>query len=221
MTSRAKTSPAKASPAQGHQVGRVRAKAGRGTTRARIVGAAAELFWEKGYAATGMAEILARAGANAGSFYHFFKGKEDVLLAVLDNYLDLLDEQVMAPAFKTTDDPIKRIFAVLAGYRHVITVTDFAYGCPLGRLAFELDPEDRRAHAKIAANFEAWRVRIAQCVAAAAPRLKRGLKPNDVSAFVLAVMEGGVIQARSEKSIAPFDAAVKELQRYFVLVETG
>src|SRR5262245_45357299 len=52
-------------------------------TRERILEAARHLFWEKGYAATGMAEILERAEANAGSFYHFFPGKESLLLAVL------------------------------------------------------------------------------------------------------------------------------------------
>ncbi|MDX2142703.1 MAG: TetR/AcrR family transcriptional regulator [Rhodospirillaceae bacterium] len=198
---------------KGHNVG-AGADAGR-DTRERIVGAAQVLFWEKGYAATGMAEILKRADANAGSFYHFFKGKEDVLLAVLDFYLDNLDAQVMDHAFKATTDPVKRVFNVLAGYRSVILATDFAYGCPLGRLAFELDPEDRHAHAKIAANFAQWRDRISDCVKTLGARLKPGIRPDDVAALTLAVMEGGVIQARSEKSIKPFDAAVKELRRYF------
>jgi len=203
----------------GRGQGRAAAAAAVAPTRARIVAAARELFWEKGYAATGMAEILARAGANAGSFYHFFRGKDDVLLAVLDEYLLMLDAAVIEPAFAQTADPLERVFAVLAGYRHVVTATDFAYGCPLGRLAFELDPEDRPAHAKIAANFAAWRARIAACIKAAAPRLRRGVHSDEVAAFVLAVMEGGVIQARSEKSIAPFDAAVKELRRYFTLLK--
>jgi AcrR family transcriptional regulator len=196
------------------------AKAEKAATRSRIVRAARELFWEKGYAATGMAEILSRADANAGSFYHFFKGKDDVLSAVLDEYLLMLDDQVMKPAFSRSTDPIERVFNVLAGYRRAILGTDFAFGCPLGRLAFELDPEDRLAHGKISQNFAAWRKRIAECIESAAPKLKRGIKPNDVSAFVLAVMEGGVIQSRSEKTIAPFDAAVKELRRYFDLIQS-
>ncbi|MBL8642709.1 MAG: TetR/AcrR family transcriptional regulator [Rhodospirillaceae bacterium] len=204
---KAKSKPAKIAPAAA------------GATRTRIVAAARDLFWEKGYAATGMAEILARADANAGSFYHFFKGKDDVLAAVLDDYLIMLDQFVMAPAFARSTDPIARVFHVLAGYRQAILGTNFAYGCPLGRLAFELDPEDRLAHGKIGANFAAWRNRIAECVTAAAPKLKRGIKPAEVSAFVLAVMEGGVIQSRSEKTIAPFDAAVKELRRYFDLIQ--
>lgn len=201
---------------RGHDVG-ARATAAP-DTRSRIVAAARVLFWEKGYGAAGMAEILARAGVNAGSFYHFFKGKEDVLNEVLTSYLAMLDQEVMEPAFRNTKDPIERVFRVLAGYRNVILVTDFAYGCPLGRLAFELDPEDRPAHKLIAANFAAWRERVAGCVRDAFAGRKGSPRPDDVAALALAVMEGGVIQARSEKSIAPFDAAVKELRRYFDLV---
>ena len=67
-------------------------------TRLRIVEAARDLFWEKGYAATGLAELLQRAGANSGSFYHFFESKDAVLRTVLETYEDLLDPHVIQPA---------------------------------------------------------------------------------------------------------------------------
>jgi AcrR family transcriptional regulator len=203
----------------GHDVGG--GASAEGDTRSRIVDAARALFWDKGYGAAGMAEILARAKVNAGSFYHFFKGKEDVLIEVLGSYLAMLDREVMDPAFKKSRDPVARIFHVLAGYRNVILFTNFAYGCPLGRLAFELDPEDRPAHALIAANFAAWRDRIAACAADAFAGRSGRPQPRDVAALTLAIMEGGVIQARSEKSIEPFDAAVRELRRYLDLLRAN
>ena len=57
-------------------------------TRWRIVEAAMELFWLKGYASTSIADILSRSQVNSGSLYYFFPGKQDVLLAVLDAYRD-------------------------------------------------------------------------------------------------------------------------------------
>ena len=86
-------------------------------TRARIVEAARALFWEKGYAATGLAEILARARANSGSFYHFFESKDALLCTVLDTYVELLEPQVIGPVWASTRDPLDRVFALLAGYR--------------------------------------------------------------------------------------------------------
>src|SRR5436189_3315484 len=97
-------------------------------TRDRLLEAARYLFWEKGYAATGMAEILERAQANSGSFYHFFPSKEALLLAVLEAYLEGLDPVVIQPAFARHRDPIARIFAILEGYRERLLSTDCRYG---------------------------------------------------------------------------------------------
>src|SRR3954467_1178953 len=111
-------------------------------TRDRLLEAARYLFWEKGYAATGMAEILARAQANSGSFYHFFASKEALLLAVLESYLKGLDPVVVQPAFARKSDPIERVFEILEGYRERLISTECRYGCPLGRLALEIEAEN-------------------------------------------------------------------------------
>lgn len=176
-------------------------------TRARIVEAARFLFWEKGYAATGLAELLARAGANSGSFYHFFDSKDAVMHTVLETYRDLLDPLVVRPAFEGHAKPIDRIFALLEGYRQRLIDTDCQYGCPIGRLALELDPENVPAHALIAANFTAWRQAVEACVRAAGIA-----RPDDVAAFVLTVMEGAVMQSRAYRSIEPYDACVRQLR---------
>src|SRR3954454_24337755 len=101
-------------------------------TRERLIEAARHLFWEKGYAATGLAELLARAGANSGSFYHFFDSKDDILRTVLETYHDLLEPLVFRPAFESRARPLDRIFALLAGYRERLVSTDCQYGCPIG-----------------------------------------------------------------------------------------
>jgi TetR/AcrR family transcriptional regulator, transcriptional repressor for nem operon len=176
-------------------------------TRERLVDAARYLFWEKGYAATGLAEILDRAKANSGSFYHFFDGKDALLRTVLESYIDLLEPHVIGPAWDATADPMARVFALLHSYRQRLLDTDCRYGCPIGRLAFEIDPENMPAHTLIARNFTDWKKAIEACVRAA------GLpKPADVATLVLTVMEGGVMQARAYRAIEPFDACVRQLR---------
>lgn len=176
-------------------------------TRARIVEAARFLFWEKGYAATGLAELLARAGANSGSFYHFFDSKDAVLRTVLETYCDLLDPHIVQPVFAAHARPLDRIFGLLDGYRERLISTDCKYGCPIGRLALELDPENVPAHALIAQNFTAWRQAVEACVRA------EGIpKPADVAAFVLTVMEGAVMQSRAYRSIEPYDTCIRQLR---------
>jgi AcrR family transcriptional regulator len=179
-------------------------------TRQRIVEAARDLFWEKGYTATGLAELLQRAGANSGSFYHFFESKDDVLRTVLETYEDLLDPHVIQPAFDKHKTPVERIFALLDSYRERLVSTNCQYGCPLGRLALELDPENAPAHERIARNFTAWRAAVEKCAREAGIA-----NPRDVAAFVLTVMEGGVMQSRAYGSIEPFDACVRQLRIHF------
>ncbi|MEO8597412.1 MAG: TetR/AcrR family transcriptional regulator [Candidatus Solibacter sp.] len=190
-------------------------------TRTRLLEAARHLFWEKGYAATGMAEILQRAEANSGSFYHFFASKEALLLTVLESYLEGLDPVVIQPAFAREADPISRIFAILEGYRERLIVTECRYGCPLGRLALEIEAENLPAHQLIARNFSAWTQAVRGCLEAARPRLRRGTNLDALATLVLSTMEGGVLQARSHRRIEPFDQSVSQLRNYFACLRTG
>lgn len=178
-------------------------------TRERIVEAARHLFWEKGYAATSLADLLDKAGANSGSFYYFFESKDALLRTVLDGYLDLLEPQLLRPAWEASADPLERVFALLDRYRQALVQTDCAYGCPIGRLALEIDAENAPAQQRIVKNFAAWKRAVEVCLRAAGVP-----QPAAAASLVLAVMEGGVMQARAHRSIEPFDASVRQLRNY-------
>ncbi len=89
----------------------------RRTTAERLLDAAMGLFMAKGYGSTSVADILREAGANAGSLYHVYPTKQDLLLAVLDGYQAGIGPMLLAPAWEGVEDPIERIFALLARYR--------------------------------------------------------------------------------------------------------
>jgi len=184
-------------------------------TRGKLIDAGRRLFWEKGYEATSLQEVVARAKVKAGSLYYFFHSKEDLLLAVLDHYVELLWPAVIQPAFGRTTDPIERIFSILNGYREGLIYTGFAHGCPIGNLALEVSDEYPRAREKIALNFAGWRKWITKCLEQAAERLPANLDGERLATFVLTVMEGAVMQARAHQSLEPFDASVAELRNYF------
>ncbi|HEY6375225.1 MAG TPA: TetR/AcrR family transcriptional regulator [Edaphobacter sp.] len=181
--------------------------------------AALYLFWKQGYAATGMAEILERAHAKPGSLYYFFKTKEELLLAVLRLYAATLHPIVMDPVFTQTDDPVEQIFGVLEFYRKNLIATGCTYGCPIGRLALEIGEEQLEVHKLLADNFDGWTAAVEGCLKAAGDRLPAELDRAALSQFVLTVMEGGVMQARAHRSLAPFDASVAQLRNYLRLLE--
>ncbi len=53
-------------------------------TRSQLLQAARQVLIEKGYHDTKVVDIIERAGCGHGTFYDYFKGKEDVLLALLE-----------------------------------------------------------------------------------------------------------------------------------------
>ena len=187
-------------------------------TRSRIVFAAMELFWEKGYASTSIADVLKRSSANSGSLYHFFPGKQDLLLAVLQAYRSGIDEMLLQPAWGHVSDPIERIFALLARYRQLVVQTQCFYGCPIGSLALELHEPDPAVRELLAANFLAWTEAVQRCVIEAGAALPASLSSREVAEFVLTTMEGGVMQARTFRDVGYFDRAVAQLRNYFNLL---
>jgi AcrR family transcriptional regulator len=188
------------------------------STRDRLIQSAQYLFWERGFAGTSMSELLAHAEVNSGSFYHFFDSKEALLRAVLEGYLHLLRPMVVDPAFASVEEPLGRIFAILAGYRQRILGTDCKYGCPLGRLALEIDPENAPAHDLIAQNFQGWIEAVRECLEAMRPSLPPPTDLDALATYVLVVMEGGVMLSRSYRSVEPFDRAIAQLREHFRLL---
>jgi TetR/AcrR family transcriptional regulator, transcriptional repressor for nem operon len=190
-------------------------------TRTRIIATAMELFWEKGYGSTSIADILGRAEINSGSLYHFFPGKQDLLVAVLEGYRDGIGPMLLEPAWAGIDDPIARIFALLAKYRELIVMTDCRYGCPIGSLALELHEPDPVVRQRMAENFDGWTGAIRGCLEQAGDRIPAGTDLKGLAEFVLTVMEGAVMQARTHRDVAYFDRAVAQLRRHFDHLEEG
>ena len=187
--------------------------------RTKIVMAAMDLFWSKGFNSTSIADILSRTQLNSGSLYHAFPGKQDVLIAVLEAYRDGIDEMLLAPAWAHVDDPIEQIFALLGKYRGLILETDCLYGCPIGSLALELHEPDEKVRALLAANFAGWTRAIVGRLDAAGRRLPAGLDKQALGEFVLTTREGGVMQARTHRDVAYFDRGVAMLRHHFTMLE--
>lgn len=186
--------------------------------RERLLEAAARLFHERGYHATGIAAILSTSGVHAGSLYHFFTDKEALLCGVLQRYRQILRPVLMEPAEARAADPVERVFALMAFYRQLLVDSDFGRGCPIGNLALELGDSVPPARALIEVNFEAWTDEVAAWLAPARARFPTGTDLRMLAQFVLTTMEGALMLARARRSLEPFDGAMARLREHFVLL---
>lgn len=188
-------------------------------TKDRLVFTALQLFSEKGYESTSVADILKGAKANSGSLYHFFPTKQDLLLEVLRRYRDGIHPMLLQPAWKGVTDPIERVFALLAAYRKSLERTECTYGCPIGSLALEIHEPDPAVRELLAINFDGWVAAVEGCFAEAGDRLPADPDRHALAVLTLNVMEGGVMQSRTYRDLKTFDISVAMLRDYIARLE--
>lgn len=96
--------------------------------RERVLAAAARLFREHGYAAVSLRAIAAEAGMQGGSLYHHFRGKEEIVGAVLDLGIQRVHAAVETaradvPAGATVAETLRT--AITAHLEAMLTHSDF------------------------------------------------------------------------------------------------
>ena len=103
-------------------------------SRQRLIECAAKLFWKNGYSATGISEILRQTDLPKGSFYFYFKSKDDLATAVTEYYQKILLEQFQNSSQKNNwKSFIEEIFDFLSERTNGHT---FA-GCPYAVMGME------------------------------------------------------------------------------------
>lgn len=85
----------------------------RRATTERILKAALSLFCEKGYHSTSIEDVAKQAQISKGLLYHYFKGKEEVLAALVDLRID--DVLVVMNAATTKPTPAAQIRHIIEG----------------------------------------------------------------------------------------------------------
>ena len=79
--------------------------------RSEIIDIAEELFLKSGYNETAVSDIVKRVGVSQGTFYYYFKSKEDILNAIIERYIDDIKVGVKAIAAKDDINAIEKIMA--------------------------------------------------------------------------------------------------------------
>ncbi len=122
-------------------------------TYQRIIESARDLMYASSYAEVGVAAICEKAEVKKGSFYHFFKSKQELTLAVIDTYFNHFKDELLAKAFSADVSPLKQIehlfHALIEMQIEVHHQTGQIFGCPFGNLATELATQDEPIRHKL------------------------------------------------------------------------
>ncbi|SCZ63256.1 TetR/AcrR family transcriptional regulator [Thiohalomonas denitrificans] len=171
-------------------------------TRDRLVEAAIDLIYARSFGAVGVQEICARARVQKGSFYHFFRSKQELAMAAIDVLWQRLQVEVFDPAFADDVPPLERIarfFTLSARFqRNQAKVSGHVLGCPFGNLALEMSTQDEVIRGRVDAVFRLAERRIEQALEAAlADGSAPHIDPPSAARAVFAFMEGALLMAKT------------------------
>jgi AcrR family transcriptional regulator len=84
--------------------------------RRRMLDGVVEAVGEKGYPATTVADVIARAGVSRSTFYEHFSDKEECFLEAYEDSARTHFERVVAAGASASDDPFERFRAAVRAY---------------------------------------------------------------------------------------------------------
>ena len=176
-------------------------------TRALLIRSGVEVLTESGFAAAGIDGILKKVGVPKGSFYHYFKSKEDFGQAVIDNYATYFAAKLDKCLLDESLAPLQRIVQFADGAKQGIVKFEFKRGCLVGNLGQEVAILPDSYRLVLQNIFAVWESKIAACLEAAKQQgdIKQDINCVQQAAYFWIGWEGAVMRARLVQSVQPLD----------------
>lgn len=174
-------------------------------TRARIIEHGAMLIHEKGFNHTGVQEILRAAGVPKGSFYFYFKSKEEFGLAVIDYFSQYLGARMNTHLEDSSLPHVGRLKSFCDEMLEYFRMVGCTRGCPIGNMAQELADLSDTFRAKLKDALDEMGTQMAACLQAAreANELDPDLDPHETAHFIVNSWEGALTRMKTEKTLEP------------------
>jgi TetR/AcrR family transcriptional regulator, transcriptional repressor for nem operon len=183
------------------------------TTKIRILQEGARIVYENGYNNTGIQEILDAAGVPKGSFYFYFKSKEDFGLHLVDFYMDAVVSALDAHAGMERENPITHLRNFFRLMMVRCEEKGCKGGCPIGNLTQEMADLKESFRVKLNEAFSRMSKGVATCLEQAQRmnQLDPALDPRATADFILNSWEGALLRMKAQGSSEPlvvFDTMV-------------
>lgn len=174
-------------------------------TRDRLIAISIEAMSIKGFNNTGIAEILAVAKVPKGSFYHYFKSKDELGLAIIEHYGQQLRAGLSDHLANTKGSALERLRSY---FETILTYFEGKVGscnCLLGNLGQELSMQNPVMRDAIFVHYRALENVIADCLRQAKAEGELGSHQDEqlLAKMLFANWEGCLVRARLEQSEQP------------------
>lgn len=177
------------------------------SARDRMIRSAALLMREHGPEAMSFSQVVVHSKAPRGSIYHYFPGGKAQLVEEATRYAGEFIAKRSTAAIEA-DGPLGLFDVSKQFWKDVLANSDYAAGCVVVAAALEGQRAPAVRHAAGEA-FRLWQSLLSESL------LRRGVEPDEADALattVLAGMEGAIILARAQRSMAPLERVYDQLK---------
>jgi AcrR family transcriptional regulator len=175
----------------------------------KILDTANKLFYQQGYNATGINQIIEEAGVAKGSLYQHFQSKNDLLLAYVELNHQGWFNRIKAYVDKATD-PKEKLLAVYDYHMERQEVREHG-GCPFIKANDEAGTSDPRVLTEIQRAKQHAKDFIKDLVVNSGH--KQTLTDDDLTELIFLTIEGGTTGASVFKNIADLQAAKQIIKK--------
>ena len=174
-------------------------------TKFDIIEAGRKAMIAKSYNGVGLNEILTDAGVPKGSFYHFFKSKEELGVAVIEASAMENTEKLRQALTDPKLSPLKRLEEFFIWARDDINARELRQECLICKLALELSTLSEPLRNAVRVGWNQWRDIMTQCLREAqeAGEISAEHDPAALAEFVAYSFEGAMIRVQVENQIEP------------------
>ncbi|UGQ48569.1 TetR/AcrR family transcriptional regulator [Massilia endophytica] len=184
--------------------------------KVKLLDAALQVIRAQGYAGTSVDDICRAAGVTKGSFFHHFKGKDELAIAAVGHWTDVTGALFANAPFRSIADPRERVLAYVDFRAALIRGELPDFTCLLGTMV----QETYATHPAIRDACEGAILFHARTVAADLEEAKRqyapqaGWEPLDLALFIQAGIQGAFILAKAADDAAAATRAIAHLRNY-------
>jgi TetR/AcrR family transcriptional repressor of nem operon len=185
-------------------------------TRDKLLKAAFEEIYRRGFQAASLDTILAKAGVTKGALYHHFPNKASLGYAVVDEVVKGLLLERWGVLEPPSGNPVTALQRILRRRATSLTTREVELGCPLNNLAQEMSPLDQRFRRGVSATFDIWTDAVAEDLARGQVEgtVRRDVDARKIAGFVVASIEGSFGLAKGAQSAAMLRSNLEVLSSF-------
>ena len=176
------------------------------------------LFGENGFNGTGIKEIVEEVGVPKGSFYNYFKSKEEYTVEIIQFYSDnlsILWDDFLKSGPENPFEALRYSFEMVISH---LEQSEVRTGCLIGNLAAEISEASDLCREKMHQAMTVWKDRVSKQIrqGQAMGTIRDDISTDALTEFIWNTWEGALLNMKIKNTTVPVKDCISLLFDFFL-----